>query len=155
MATAQSLIRRLIPLRKSQLLPVLRPITGNLYQILSRTPTNANGVGTEVHQLRWSDKLISDSYWIVTRSNLKNGGNHGKAWGHLYWKGLLDLTPWLLTQSHMSYILGVLVSPHEERIPGALKYAWKEGRSKAKWKLSQKSPETVHVRFYSSCSQIF
>lgn len=47
----------------------------------------------------------------------------------------------------MSYILGVLVSPREELIRGALKYAWKDGRSKAKWKPSQKSPETVHVRF--------
>ena len=50
----------------------------------------------------------------------------------------------------MSYILGVLVSPREEPIRGALKYAWKDGRSKAKWKPS----ETVHVRFYNSCSQI-
>ena len=145
---AQSL-RRLLPLKKSQLPPVLRPQTGNLYQILSRTPTG--GVGTEVHQLRWSEKQISDSYWVITRSKFKCGGNHGKAWGQLYWKGLLDLTSWLL---HMSYILGVLVSPREELIRGALKYAWKDGRSKAKWKPSQKSPETVHVGFYNSCPQI-
>ena len=148
---AQSL-RRLLPLKKSELPPSLRPQTGNLYQILSRTPTG--GVGTEVHQLRWSEKQISDSYWVITRSKFKCGGNHGKAWGQLYWKGLLDLPSWLLTQSYMSYILGVLVSPHEELIRGALKYAWKDGRSNAKRKPSQKSPETVHVRFYSSCSQI-
>lgn len=86
---AQSL-RRLLPLKKSQLPPVLRPQTGNLFQILSRTPTS--GVGTEVHQLRWSEKQISDSYWVITRSKFKCGGNHGKAWGQLYWKGLLNLT---------------------------------------------------------------
>ena len=125
---AQSL-RRLVPLKKSQLPPALRPQTGNLYQILSRTP--AGGVGTEVHQLRWSEKQISDSYWVITRSKFKCGGNHGKAWGQLYWKGLLDLT-WLLTQSHVFYILGNLVSPREERIRGALKHAWKDGRSKGK-----------------------
>ena len=148
---AQSL-KRLLPLKKSQLPPALRTQTGNLYQILSRTPTG--GVGSEVHQLRWSEKQISDSYWVITRSKFKCGGNHGKAWGHLYWKGLLDLASWLLTQSHTSYILGVLVSPREEIVRGALKYAWKNGRSKAKWKPSQKSQETVHVRFCSSCSQI-
>ena len=148
---AQSL-RRLLPLKKSQLPPALRPQTGNLYQILSRTPTG--GVGTEVHQLRWSEKQISDSYWVITRSKFKCGGNHGKAWGRLYWKGLLNLTSWLLTQSRMTYILGVLVSPREELIRGALKHAWKDGRSKAKWNPSQKSPETVHVRFYDSCPHI-
>jgi len=119
---AQS-IRRLLPLKKSQLPPALRPQIGNLFQILSQTPTG--GIGTEVHQLRWSEKQISDSYWLVTRSKLKDGGNHGKAWGQLYWKG-------------------VLVSPREELIQGALKYTWRDGRSKAKWKPSQKSPETVH-----------
>ena len=145
-------LRRLLPLKKAQLPPALRPQTGNLYQILSRTP--AGGIGTEVHQLRWSEKQISDSYWVITRSKFKCGGNHGKAWGRLYWKGLLDLTSWLLTRSYMFYILGVPVSPREELIRGALKYVWKDGRSKAKWKPSQKSAETVRVRFYSSCSQI-
>jgi hypothetical protein len=62
---------------------------------------------------------------------------------------------WLLTQSHITYILGVLVSPREELIRGALKYAWKDGRSQIKGTPSQKSPETLqNVRFYSSCSQI-
>jgi small subunit ribosomal protein S34 len=148
---AQS-IRRLLPLKKSQLLSALRPQTGNLYQILLWTPTG--GIGTEVHQLWWSEKQISDSYWVITQSKFKSGSNHGKAWGQLYWKGLLDLTSWLLTQSHMSYILGVFVSPREELIWGALKYVWKDGHSKAKWKPLQKSPVPVHVHFYSSCSQI-
>jgi len=118
---AQS-FKRLLILKKSQLPPALKPQTGNLYRILSRTPTG--GVGTEVHQLRWSEKQIPNSYWVITRSKFKCGGNHGKAWGQLYWKG-------------------VLVSPREELIRGALKYAWKDGRSNAKWTLSQKSPETV------------
>lgn len=148
---AQSL-KRLLPLKKSQLPPALKPQTGNLYQILSRTPTG--GVGIEVHQLRWSEKQISNSYWVITRSKFKCGGIHGKAWGQLYWKGLLSFTTWLLTP-HMSCILGVLVSPREELVRGALKYAWKDGRSKAKWVPSQSSPETVqNVRVYSSCSQI-
>ncbi|KAF8803794.1 hypothetical protein BYT27DRAFT_7225732 [Phlegmacium glaucopus] len=99
-------------LQKNQLPPALKPKTKNLYQILSRTPTG--GVGTEVHQVRWSEKHISDSYWVITRSKFKCEGNHGKAWGRLYWKG-------------------VLVSPREELIRGALKFAWKDGRSKAKY----------------------
>jgi len=116
-------LKRLLPLKKAQLPPALRPQTGNLYQILSRTP--AGGIGTEVHQLRWSEKQISDSYWVITRSKFKCGGNHGRAWGRLYWKG-------------------VPVSPREELIRGALKYSWKDGRSKAKWKPSQNSAEAVH-----------
>ena len=105
---AQS-IRRLLPLKKSQLPPALRPQTGNLFHILSRTPTG--GIGTEVHQLRWSEKQISDSYWVITRSKLKYGGNHGKAWGRLYWKGLLDLTCRLLTQFHVLYFRCPCESP--------------------------------------------
>jgi small subunit ribosomal protein S34 len=97
---AQSL-KRLLPLTKSQLPPALKPQTGNLYQILSRTPTG--GVGTEVHQLRWSEKEISNSYWVITRSKLKCGGKHGKAWGQLYWKGLLGLTN--LAVDTISYVL--------------------------------------------------
>jgi len=120
-AISQSL-KRLLPLKKSQLPPALKSQTGNLYQILSRTP--AGGVGTEVHQLRWNEKQISNSYWVITRSQFKFGGNHGKAWGQLYWKG-------------------VLVSPREELIRGDLKYTWKDGRSKAKETPSQQSSETL------------
>lgn len=65
------------------------------------------------------------------------------------------LQTWLLTQSLMFYILGVPVGYREELIRGALKYVWKDGRSKAKWTPSQNSPEIVkNVRFYSFCSQI-
>jgi small subunit ribosomal protein S34 len=57
----------------------------NLYQTLSRLPQQ--GVGAVVHQQRWSRKGIDESYWEVTRSQTKNMGSNGKAWGRLYWKG--------------------------------------------------------------------
>ncbi|KAF9471843.1 hypothetical protein BDN70DRAFT_887690 [Pholiota conissans] len=90
--------------------PVLQPRCGNLYEVLSRTPTG--GVGMEVHQTRWGHKNIENSYWVITRSQFKLQGKHGKAWGRLYWKG-------------------VPVSERDERIRGSLKYTWSEGRSKA------------------------
>ena len=49
----------------------------------------------------------------------------------------------LLTSLPISYILGVLVSPREERIRGALKYAWKDGRSKGKSTPSQNVCSTL------------
>ncbi|GLB33510.1 putative mitochondrial 28S ribosomal protein S34 [Lyophyllum shimeji] len=104
---AQS-IQKLLP---NKLPPSLVPRTGNLYEVLSRSP--GGGVGTKVHQIRWSEKQIGDSYWVVTRSRFKCEGKHGKAWGLLYWKNKL-------------------VSPREERIRGSLKYTWAEGRSVAK-----------------------
>jgi small subunit ribosomal protein S34 len=141
--------RYILPLIKSQLPPALRPKTGNLYQILSRTPTG--GVGTEVHQLRWSEKQISDSYWVITRSKFKSGGNHGKAWGQLYWKGLFDLTFWLLIQSHVLYFRCPCESPW-----GACSRGLKVCLERWSFKGEVETfPETVNVRFYSSCSQIF
>lgn len=62
---------------------VIKP--GNLYEVLSRTPSG--GVGTEVHQIRWNYKAIADSFWLVTRTRFKCEGKHGRAWGMLYWKG--------------------------------------------------------------------
>ncbi|EKM80434.1 hypothetical protein AGABI1DRAFT_100033 [Agaricus bisporus var. burnettii JB137-S8] len=79
----------------------------NLYRILSRTPKPA---GTVVHQTRWNSKRIKDSYWVVTRANIKCGGEHGRAWGILYWKGKQ-------------------VSPQPELIRGGLKFTWALGRS--------------------------
>ncbi|KAF8901641.1 hypothetical protein CPB84DRAFT_1815101 [Gymnopilus junonius] len=99
-------IKRLLPVKASELPPVLRPSSGNLYEVLSRTPSG--GIGTEIHQTRWTNKNIGDSYWVVTSSQFKCEGKHGKAWGRLYWKGKL-------------------VSPRDERIRGALKYSWQEG----------------------------
>ncbi|KAF4619259.1 hypothetical protein D9613_005391 [Agrocybe pediades] len=105
MAAITQSIKRLLP---TNLPPVLKPGSGNLYEVLSRTPSG--GVGSEVHQTRWSHKNIDNCYWVVTRSVFKCEGKHGKAWGRLYWRGKE-------------------VSPREERIPGSLKYSWKEGRS--------------------------
>uniref|UniRef100_A0A8H8CJQ7 Uncharacterized protein n=1 Tax=Psilocybe cubensis TaxID=181762 RepID=A0A8H8CJQ7_PSICU len=107
-ATISQTITRRLPLKSVALPPTLKPGKGNLYEVLSRTPTG--GVGTEVYQTRWSAKNILGCYWLVTRSVFKDEGKHGRAWGRLYWKG-------------------VCVSPREERIRGALKYTWREGRS--------------------------
>ncbi|TFK29214.1 hypothetical protein FA15DRAFT_664122 [Coprinopsis marcescibilis] len=103
-SVAQS-IKQLMP---SSLPPSLSPKPGNLYQVLSRTPSG--GVGKKVHQTRWTAKEIEGSYWVVTRSKFKCEGAHGKAWGQLYWKGKL-------------------VSEKEELIRGGLKYSWMEGSS--------------------------
>jgi small subunit ribosomal protein S34 len=61
--------------------------SGNLYEVLSRQPRD--GVGSIVHQPRWTGKNIVGSYWLVTRIVLKGKGDHGKAWGKLVWKGAL------------------------------------------------------------------
>ncbi|KAI0284971.1 hypothetical protein BGY98DRAFT_1146929 [Russula aff. rugulosa BPL654] len=82
--------------------------SANLYQVLSRYA--ADGAGQRVHQTRWTNKGFSDCYWVVTRTSLKKGGSHGKAWGRLVWRGKE-------------------VSPREERIRGGLKYSWKNGVS--------------------------
>ncbi|KIY45868.1 hypothetical protein FISHEDRAFT_30124, partial [Fistulina hepatica ATCC 64428] len=100
-----STIQKLLP---STLPPSLSTVPGNLYAVISRTPSG--GVGKKFHQLRWSKKGIKDSYWVVTKSKFKCEGNHGKAWGQLYWKGKL-------------------VTPQPTRIPGSLKYVWMEGSS--------------------------
>ncbi|KAH7931274.1 hypothetical protein BV22DRAFT_1053135 [Leucogyrophana mollusca] len=98
-------IQGLLP---SKLPPSLRTTPANLYQVLSRSPRD--GVGQRVHQIRWSDKGIRSCYWLVTKTRLKLEGNHGKAWGKLYWRGKA-------------------VSNHPERIPGSLKYKWSTGTS--------------------------
>jgi small subunit ribosomal protein S34 len=65
--------------------PGLSTRPANLYQVLSRY--GADGVGQRVYQTRWTTKGISDCYWAVTRTSLKKGGTHGKAWGRLVWRG--------------------------------------------------------------------
>ncbi|KAJ3829054.1 hypothetical protein F5880DRAFT_1525619 [Lentinula raphanica] len=129
-------IRKLLPER---LPPSLVSRPGNLYEILSRTPSG--GVGKHVHQLRWSQKSIPDCYWVVTRSQFKCEGKHGKAWGKLVWKGKYFYMfscdkSW---NYGVSFILGRIVSEREERIRGSLKYTWAEGQSKA----SQIPPKTT------------
>ncbi|TKY87003.1 hypothetical protein EX895_003680 [Sporisorium graminicola] len=104
----------------------------NLYQLLSSLPND--GVGTRVRQRRWAAKGLDVThdvdlkahltelhqkggkvekeeghvcYWEITKVRLKDGGNHGKAWGRFVWRG----KP--ITQAESG-----------ERIPGALKYCW-------------------------------
>ncbi|KAG0702335.1 hypothetical protein DFH29DRAFT_805141 [Suillus ampliporus] len=98
-------VQSLLP---STLPPSLRTTPANLYQVLSRAP--GGGVGQRVHQIRWTEKGIINCYWQVTRTRLKLEGNHGKAWGKLYWKGQQ-------------------ISEREERIGGSLKYKWSTGAS--------------------------
>jgi small subunit ribosomal protein S34 len=86
--TAKSLglscsIQNLLP---NKLPPSLSTRPGNLYQVISRAP--GGGVGKKVHQIRWSEKQIPHSYWVVTRAKFKCEGKHGKAWGKLYWRGM-------------------------------------------------------------------
>lgn len=106
MAQVARALQSLLP---GKLPPSLANRSGNLYEILSRTPDG--GIGRTVYQMRWASKQIPDSYWEVTRAQFKCEGKHGKAWGKLYWKGKL-------------------VSEKEQRIRGSLKYPWAEGISK-------------------------
>lgn len=76
-------LRKLLPKDLPAALDTSRP--GNLYQVLSRHPNG--GAGRRVTQCRWGPKGIEESYWLVTRAKFKLDGNHGKAWGQLYWKG--------------------------------------------------------------------
>ncbi|KAF9055040.1 hypothetical protein BDZ89DRAFT_975217 [Hymenopellis radicata] len=87
--------------------PALKTGPGNLYQVLSR---HANVENKIVHQIRWSEKGIGECWWSITRARFKDDGNHGKAWGYKYWRG-------------------VRVSPRAEQIRGGLKYKWIEGKS--------------------------
>ncbi|KAH9179912.1 hypothetical protein EDB89DRAFT_1841110 [Lactarius sanguifluus] len=106
-ASVVAAFRKLLP---KSLPPGLSTQPANLYQVLSRYP--ADGIGQRVFQTRWTTKGIADCYWVITRTSLKQGGSHGKAWGRLVWRGKE-------------------VSPREERIRGGLKYAWKHGVSGA------------------------
>ncbi|KAI0047299.1 hypothetical protein FA95DRAFT_1461705, partial [Auriscalpium vulgare] len=98
-------VNKLLP---KDLPPSLSSKRGNLYEVLARYPKD--GVGQRVYQLRWGEKGIEGSYWKVTRAMLKMNGTHGKAWGRLTWRGQV-------------------VSTQDERIPGGLKYMWKDGVS--------------------------
>ncbi|EGO01629.1 hypothetical protein SERLA73DRAFT_177042 [Serpula lacrymans var. lacrymans S7.3] len=108
MNTAARAARAIQGLLPNKLPPSLRTTPANLYQVLSRYPQD--GVGQRVHQIRWTEKGMQQCYWTVTKTRLKLEGNHGKAWGKLYWKGKR-------------------ISEHEERITGSLKYKWNSGAS--------------------------
>ena len=81
-------LRQLLP---KNLPPGLSTRPANLYQVLSRYA--ADGVGQRVYQTRWTSKGISECYWTVTRTTLKKGGTHGKAWGRLVWRGQSSNAP--------------------------------------------------------------
>ena len=85
MSVASLINKTLKNVAKSELPPILRRATGNLFEVLSRRPTGC--IGMKVHQTRWSEKQIDDSYWVVSRARFKDEGKHGKAWGKLYWRG--------------------------------------------------------------------
>ena len=136
--SAESAIQKLLP---RKLPPSLSGNPGNLYDVISRAP--GGGVGRKVHQLRWNDKQIGNSYWLVTRSKFKCEGRHGKAWGLLYWKGKSRRSIGLLAGADFSTNPSdKLVSPREERIRGALKYKWNEGPSQANPKAPSESVST-------------
>jgi len=118
-------LQKLLP---KTLPPSLQNNPGNLYQVLSRTPSG--GVGKRVYQLRWSEKGIEDCYWIVTQSKFKCEGKHGKAWGKLVWRGAC-LCRMIDCQAVLIICTGKEVSEKPERIRGSLKYKWAEGVSKS------------------------
>jgi len=117
-------VRAIQSLLPSTLPPSLRTTPANLYQVLSRAP--GGGVGQRVHQIRWAEKGIRNCYWQVTRTRLKLEGNHGKAWGKLYWKGSSYLEEAAVI---LPAYTGKQISDQEERIPGSLKYKWSAGSS--------------------------
>ncbi|PAV20524.1 hypothetical protein PNOK_0315100 [Pyrrhoderma noxium] len=84
----------------------------NLFETLSRLPDD--GVGSRVHQTRWSSKGIEGCYWEISRVRLEHEGTRGKAWGRLVWRGK------------------VINEEKEEKIRGVLKYMWATGASTGK-----------------------
>lgn len=120
----QAVTRAFLKLLPSPLPPSLRTTPANLYQVLSRYPND--GVGQKVHQIRWTAKGIENCCWQVTRTRLKHESTHGKAWGKLVWRGECGL--WSTTPV-AEKTKGNVVSKHEERIPGSLKYKWSTGTS--------------------------
>lgn len=128
-SSVASALKKLLP---SKLPPSLSSRPGNLYQVLSRYPKD--GVGQRVHQTRWGMKSIEGCYWEVTRSKLKLEGAHGKAWGHLVWRGMnlkIALTSFPVNECLLDCHSGKRVSAKEEQIPGGLKYSWVVGESRA------------------------
>lgn len=111
----------------SKLPPTLSTTPSSLYQVLSRFPQD--GVGQRVYQARWGTKGFPDCYWEVTRTKLKLEGKHGKAWGHLVWKGACVCV--VVTRNFNINLLvpGKRVSEDEAMIRGGLKHVWSTGTS--------------------------
>ncbi|KAI8088909.1 uncharacterized protein BX664DRAFT_385492 [Halteromyces radiatus] len=58
----------------------------NLYQVLSSLPNQ--GVGSRVAPTKYiNNPSLKDSYYEVTKVNLKPGTTHGRAWGVQVLKG--------------------------------------------------------------------
>ncbi|GJJ07664.1 hypothetical protein Clacol_010564 [Clathrus columnatus] len=90
--------------------PFARKGHQSLFETLSSLPND--GLGSFVAQTQWAKQGNPNSYWQVTKVKLKHEGQHGKAWGRLYWRGKLAET-----------IKGR--TPERERlIPGGLKHGW-------------------------------
>lgn len=82
------LVSRILPRVLPKSSPIVRK-AGSLYQMLSAMPKD--GVGMKMAQDRWVKKGITDSYWEITQVRLKDEGRHGKAWGKLVWKGIVQV----------------------------------------------------------------
>ncbi|SAM09271.1 hypothetical protein [Absidia glauca] len=60
--------------------------SNNLYQVLGSLPQN--GVGARVAPSKYiNNPTLKDSYYEVTKVNLKEGTTHGRAWGVQILKG--------------------------------------------------------------------
>lgn len=57
----------------------------SLFETLSALPND--GIGSFVAQTQWAKQGNPNSFWEVTKVRLKHEGQHGKAWGRLYWRG--------------------------------------------------------------------
>lgn len=127
-SSVTSALQKLLP---SSLPPSLSSRPGSLYQVLSRY--SKDGVGQRVHQVRWGMKEMEECYWEVSRTRLKLGGTHGKAWGKLVWRGASFQSQCSngLTCRWYSCDAGKCISEREEEIRGGLKYSWAQGVSHA------------------------
>ena len=111
----------------SKLPPTLSNSPSSLSQVLSRFPQD--GVGQKVYQTRWGTKGFPDCYWEVTRTKLKLEGKHGKAWGHLVWRGTCICVLVVLNLVVKPLVVGKRVCKDETMIRGGLKYTWSTGTS--------------------------
>ncbi|TIA87383.1 hypothetical protein E3P99_03199 [Wallemia hederae] len=90
---------------KQAQLNTLKSASGHkLPLLLSKLPKVESG--TRVAQYRWKGVSDKDTFWTVTRYNLR-GGSHGKVYGRLTWKGK------------------EVTNQPDELIKGAIKYNWR------------------------------
>ena len=123
----QTVARAIQHFLPSKLPPTLSNSPSSLYQVLSRFPQD--GVGQRVYQTRWGVKGFPECYWEVTRTKLKLEGKHGKAWGHLVWRGACVCVVVTRGLAVKSLAVGKRVNEDEATIRGGLKYTWSTGPS--------------------------